>query len=429
MTEAFVPLLMPFESTDLILSVPAITTVTFFKRTAAENPYNFIKERVVKLVRKNPWLSGTLSRPQGRVALSYPEDESNLRVSFALHEDPCVRSDVPYSVLFQSVAKFSVETGAKCLATKSPLFKVTVIESSPSEFAVVFSISHVIADGYTFYCLYGMLNADTEIRALQVKRDHKFKMKLDTAAAGYDTFPWIFTFGVTVNILKTLVFGSAPQVKARYIDNAAVTEEKAKIASKLENGLFVSSNDVITSWYFRSCRADVGIMAMNFRNRLDGITGRLAGNYEGLMAYQRQDFESPEYIRRSLEPPYRRNRSGALPGTLSSVFSRISVLSSWVTFYTDLTFEGAEQTLHVPCLDDKFIAFENIGIIFCPKKGSYAILNFGRSFDDLNENKFLGLPVFPTANERSSNLKPYVTTLIASVLVAIAGSLVIKWKR
>ena len=43
---------------------------------------------------------------------------------------------------------------------------------------------------------------------------------------------------------------------------------------------YVSTNDIITSWFFRTRNHDYGMMLVNFRNRICGLTDTDAGNYE-----------------------------------------------------------------------------------------------------------------------------------------------------
>jgi hypothetical protein len=90
------------------------------------------------------------------------------------------------------------------------------------------------------------------------------------------------------------------------------------------------------------------MMAVNFRNRIEDISEKLAGNYEGGILYQKGDYESPEFIRLSLGSNenkclFRRINSGIFPGFIKSSFdTKLCVLSTWATFYYDLKFENCE---------------------------------------------------------------------------------------
>ena len=60
---------------------------------------------------------------------------------------------------------------------------------------------------------------------------------------------------------------------------------------------YVSTNDVLTSWLMTSSTSDVGLMAVNWRGRLGGVTRRHAGNYENVIFYSSpSDCSSPGLI-------------------------------------------------------------------------------------------------------------------------------------
>ena len=90
---------------------------------------------------------------------------------------------------------------------------------------------------------------------------------------------------------------------------------------------FVSTNDLLTSCYFRFTDTDVGFMSVNFRNRIPGLTDDYAGNYEGGLAYQRGDYESPALIRSSLSTLHRSITDGPLLPGFSPDSARTSVSS------------------------------------------------------------------------------------------------------
>ena len=80
------------------------------------------------------------------------------------------------------------------------------------------------------------------------------------------------------------------------IDLAAIAEEK-----KNTHGLpFVSTNDILTSWFLRASGADIGMMSINFRNRVKTLTDDMAGNYESGILYRPPDYENASMIRKSL---------------------------------------------------------------------------------------------------------------------------------
>ena len=69
---------------------------------------------------------------------------------------------------------------------------------------------------------------------------------------------------------------------------AAAEAEKARKEAE-ESVPFVSTNDIVTSWFFQHINASFGLMALNFRNHLPGITDSDAGNYESAITSSESD--------------------------------------------------------------------------------------------------------------------------------------------
>ena len=74
--------------------------------------------------------------------------------------------------LYKLKANTVVGSGFALLGRDLPLARVSVLESSPGEFAVVFSLSHAVADGRTYYDVLRMLQPGAEVRTLRVARVH-----------------------------------------------------------------------------------------------------------------------------------------------------------------------------------------------------------------------------------------------------------------
>lgn len=94
-------------------------------------------------------------------------------------------------------------------------------------------------------------------------------------------------------------------------------------------------------------------MAVNWRGRLDGVTRRHAGNYEGLVYYNPSDCSAPGLIRRSLMgPPYRRAgpASSPLPPWWRTASSTASVVTNWTSFAAANRIEGCVEVSHLPLI-------------------------------------------------------------------------------
>jgi hypothetical protein len=227
-----------------------------------------------------------------------------------------------------------------------------------------------------------MYSKSAPIIPLIATRHQDFQHDLDVAMQGNDTLSYCLSPGATIGIVYNLLLAPRPIVNIFYIDDSWILTQKAMEKAKTSADVpFVSTNDILTSWYFKLCKCDIGIIAMNFRNRFQQLTNSHAGNYEALVAYQHQDFDSPSLIRKSL-PGYRRALSGPLRGFLAAATStKIGLLSNWVTFYRDLELDNCRQLLHLPFFENKNVAFQDISVIFRPSRDRLALLTLGRSID------------------------------------------------
>ena len=127
---------------------PPISTVTFFHGTL---PRRSFTERVQGVLNANPWLAGRLD---GK-ALAVPETPS-IGDHLAFVQNEALTADKPLSTLEALTAPLLAPSGQAAAA--APLWRVTVVESAPERFALVISLSHVLADGYTYYAIYHQLS-------------------------------------------------------------------------------------------------------------------------------------------------------------------------------------------------------------------------------------------------------------------------------
>jgi hypothetical protein len=419
-------LLHEFETSWLMAMTPSISSVTFYAGTP---PLSYLQQRLTDIISSNPWLSGTLKKvsstspqllqylatPSGAIT-SHFQTVNNSKFSHNLSYEKIVGNSLPYLV----------PEGSQCLNSSKKLFLMTVVIINDHHYAIIFSLSHVIADGHTFYSLYRMLSPEQAILSLEPKRDLNYSQKLQDITGGNKIYPWFLSSSVTLNILSTLIFSPTPAVSLNVLNPKWIQSQKIFSSHNLSPSSsaqcppFVSTNDIFTNWFFRICRPDVGIMAMNFRNRIPTLTDSHAGNYEALMGYLPCDYQTPADIRLSLSPPYGGSRvaaaapkelgpHGNLPGTIESLRSRFSLISSWVSFYheIDLTSFNSHHLLHLPCVAPKNVAFNDIGVLFCPKKNEIAFLGFTRSYSVQNNvivphsTSALTNPPLPTLENRS----------------------------
>jgi hypothetical protein len=386
------PLNNGIDDAPIIMMSPSVNTVTFYEGTP---PIDYLRGRVRELLDKNPWLGGHIVSRTGAqgIDLTYSPDGCNVENHFAVVNDPEISTDMQYGALAKALLPMQVKCGNDCLNMPEILFRVVVIVSDETHFGLLFSFSHVLGDGFSHYKLYGMLSKGARARFLQARRHRDTMALVDGYTGGNPLSAFLSSPGFVVSAMGTLLLRPRCDTRMHMISQEWVEQQKQDYVGPnptLEPAVgpevrkdapFLSSNDVLTSWWFRFTRSDIGLMAMNLRNRIPELTEQMAGNYEYLAPYQRADFAHPAFIRQSL-PSARGFYSGAMPGFLATVGGRISILSSWATFYRDVELEGCEQLLHLPCADDQNVISDNLAVIFRPRKGELAVMSFTRNFTD-----------------------------------------------
>ena len=399
--------LLEKESSRFVLMLPALSTITFYKGVP---PIEFLQSRIHDIVAENPWLAGRLVSLKNGLHIScYAEPN---RKCLEIFEDRELCESLEYSQMCSRLRHLAVKEGNQCMDKDEALFRVVVIVSSPRHFAIFISFSHILGDGYTFYEIYGMLGEKSIPRAMIFERikSCEFQKSIEER---FDGIRWLQSAGAFVNIILTMLFRRV-SATVHKIEPSWVEKEKAVFACS--DVPMISTNDVLTSWFFRLVRCDVGLMALNLRNRLpfcthdhagyrrlqihprcDAFLSKIvpikpgsnltdgmwyAGNYSTSLAFQPADYAAPTLIRRSLSS-LRRAVTAALPGFFRSLFCRIAVVSNWASFYRDVILPGAELGAHLPYADPAAHAFP-VAILFRPRMDALALLTLGR-YSDLTQ--------------------------------------------
>ena len=342
-----------------------ITTLTWF-RGDAEAAATILEERLDKILNKNRWLDGRVTQERNKAFLTFdPAEHLNSRdfltTLHPLHSP--VRRKTPLDRLARDCKDLLMKNGP----TES-LFQVTLVpcRSNPkTHFALIVALSHIIADGHTYYKLMSMLCSEHNIEDTcvpliyeritttpQQQADAMGKKNYDFFAKPGPAF-FLNYFG---GILSARTIGPVNQCVFALVDDERMQEEKIKAASATISGDssvdFVSTNDVLTSWFLQETKADVGAMAINFRDRLPDHTDRHAGNYESIIVYSRADSARASLIRKSLEN-YRRSVSinEPLPTFFESLGLKSGLVTNWSSFAKANAIKGCEEELHIPLYD------------------------------------------------------------------------------
>ena len=184
------------------------------------------------------------------------------------------------------------------------------------------------------------------------------------------------------------------------VDPAWVVQEKAK--AKQEGQVpFVSTNDALTSCFFREMKSDMNIMLVNFRSRhpcVLNLSDYHVGNYEANLPYFPGDVETPALISQSIrdaDGAFRARRAGSpqteIPGFWTLLHNKTALVTNWATFYCDVNLQvnshnkasASIAKLHLPIMEHDGILTSvwNSAIIFRPRAGELGMFMITRRFD------------------------------------------------
>lgn len=357
--------LLPLEK-KLAPLLPGVTTVTFLRAEAgadAAGAEAWLRARVASVVSANPWLTSFIGEHRGALSLCYASGGKPDVSYFDTVADDELSEDLSLEELLERLAPFSVGK-VRVGDSRDQLFRVTLVSMRGGSRALVVSMSHILGDGATFYGVYKQLSPASEVRALVAKRDAGFAARgdgaatmLDAAGKKYVQSPRPFLGTVARAALKGLAsaLGLArwlprPVGRVFHVDASFLEAEKARLR---DGARWVSSNDIITSWYVNEI-AEAGcakLMAINLRGRDASLSHDLAGNYLGAALYAPGDDVSARGIRGSLAPDAARApRAGILPGLWQSLACPWTIVTNWAAFYTHIELKGFVARRHLPLL-------------------------------------------------------------------------------
>ena len=264
-----------------------VTTITFFRKlpggAGGPSVETELRERVAAVLAANPWLAGHVTMTE-LVWEKAPPPSAVDRV-FVTRAACDLGPQTPYREMY----KLCKDAEASLLGVGKPAFLVTLLPAAAPEgpgFALVVSLAHILGDGHTYYQLWNMLTNAARVEALSASRkleaDAGMEAKIEHSIATDWVFAANFMFGLAAGKLRSLAaalpFVRPPSpfaLRFRYLDVDFVARAKAKAKAGGEVP-FVSTNDVVTSWFLKAF--PVGTMAINFRNRLAGLGDNDAGN-------------------------------------------------------------------------------------------------------------------------------------------------------
>jgi len=388
---------------------PSISTITFFRGSTA-SAKSTLRERLGAVVAANPWLAGTLTKQKGKMHVTFPTDPNAEQVDALFNPThragkkkkvPVVDSTMDYISLCKAVSGSAAEIlkGSDSVAKGDQLLALTVLPDAkkPDDtFAIVFSVSHAIIDGFTYYKLLTMLSSGGAVAPLSAVRKHDIGPQ-SKVAMGKQESAFAYSGATVCNVVCSMLCGKRALIESYYVDPVRVDAMKTESSS--DTGVkFVSTNDILCSTFANATKARVLLMPLNFRERLPDFTAEDAGNYEGALVFGPDDYADPSLIRKTLQtgpPAYLRGggvlTTEPLPSGCAAMRCRIAMCVSWAfSFFDDVKIDGCKQMMHIPHCDVNMIPF-NIAVVYRPRSGELAVAFFVRNVD--SKGIMSGLPV------------------------------------
>lgn len=395
--------LLEFESAKSFLLQPGVTTATFFQIDEIEQARASLKQRFFEILKLNPWLAGRLcsQKDNPRVQLVYPEEvtEAHLAELFHENEEIDINSKTEYQELYRKIVsnkRAYIDTGLKLKNKDKPLVSATLSATGNKGLVLIFSVSHIIGDGATYYALLNMLCSNDAVAALNPQRIESYST---AEAVGKADEEFLYKKARVFKTLLSWILGSNAKLIAYTINEAEI--QKTKAESKLKNITpFISTNDIIVSGFMRAIRNKFCMMAVNFRGRFSGVTDKDAGNYEGVLFYDEEVYKTPEGIRQSLQSnlPFKTHKK-PLPNSWECLRMHTGITTNWASFAGNFMINGHEHQLHLPIMPIKLPSDTMIVFRCRPNTTAVLILAEHSSRDSFVKdkqnplNKYLGEPV------------------------------------
>lgn len=390
--------LLELESDPMMLYGDGITTMQFYNgdgHKAAE----FLKKRLLEVGEVNPWIGSKLvqdKKVHGKFVAMRCQKEFPVDKLFEVNTELKIHAKMEYSELGKAVTSSTahIPTGYTIIKTGQPVCKLTVIPGEGS-FVVIFSMSHVIADGYTYYAILNMFSETAELYPMIAVRDESLRSGLPKAVGEKEYKRMISpTFSAILNYIWAAMKAKKDPPTCYYLDEDKLKATKEELSKEDDPAPYTSTNDIITAGFARAVKAKMITMAMDFRGRLENLTKKHAGCYHLGVLFD-QHSANANTIRKVLNGPYPYCRV-KLPGACMSG-NWTAIISNWSSMSKgDLIIPDCEQTLHLPYVKVEE-AIIDMAVVFKARPGKIAVMYFlqNGTVEDLRRELPIGESVNP----------------------------------
>lgn len=375
--------LMDVES--FFLRKRSIATVSFFTGSSIEEAEEYYRGRLTQIVKVNPWLAGQLRyNKSNKLCLQYSLADNHLDTIFQVDRSLKVHEKMAYEDISNELYNSSVVgTGQIILDHHKPVFSFVLIPDASRQdgFVVSISLSHVVADGCTYYMIIGMLSPDAEIYSVDINRKHEFEQESKRLMGGVlNLVYWLMPAKV---LWKKIFGGKKYDIKAYYVDNNKVAAIKEKVK---KDGVvpYVSTLDIVTSHFCKLTLARTILYALNLRSRMSLLCDIDGGNYEKVLALDPVSYDSPSSVRKVIAStttgqPFEHYGSPLgmpYPTIYESLTKPYGIVSSWNfdCYSGDMSFANNTMTLHIPLFPDVTMLNFSICVAFKASKNRMGVI-------------------------------------------------------
>jgi hypothetical protein len=390
--------LLDVEYSLLGLTNPSIDCLTFYE---GEPPVALLQERLDAMVQANLWVAGRLrANSSGEIVQLWVPDLADAELTVEEASVAVLLADMHPADAARACAPFRAKIGLECVDADEPLFRVCVLRGGNGIFALLVSLSHAIGDAATFYKLFAMLDSSepgptsldfTRVTAFNVVA---LKKAFGTEVVGGHTRLPSTKKKDLQQMLKMHEANSARReakdVTLHLIDEGWISMQKHahEARAQVAGFGFLSTNDVLASWFLSEFGATVGNIVCDCRGRLPGMPGPQdfkPGSYISSVMCIAEEFSSPVHVRRKVTETLRRAAEPSPPAVPpiqdSAKAPRVGNVTNWSTVYHHLELSGCKHLVHFPVVDSERDMFHANIYIFCPREGAMAALVFKQHGD------------------------------------------------
>ena len=358
-------MLHTFDICTLSILRPRSTTTDADADAAGKQLAGFFKGRVHDITAANPWLTGRLQKVSGKASLTWenhtPEiaaahfmhlrDAQDLGAIFVGYEAAFASGTMSSDAFLAARKLFEAKYMHKTALYMVYLVDLPLVEGEAPAFALITSMNHAIGDGYTYYALQGQLSHEGVPTALSPVRN---TLVNDTAKiakwmpGGETGGAFVTIAGVIWRAIFDIITGLTLRSKGGVYKVDSKWVEQAKEESKAK-GRWVSTNDVMTMWFFNLFPKALHqkLMAVNLRGKLPGHTYDMAGNYVTTLTMSPNNGTQPGDLRDILEAG-----KNPAPFIRYPLWTRVSdpftLITNWCTFYKRISTPTYEESFHMP---------------------------------------------------------------------------------